>query len=184
MSGEGDNMLMLIQYRYITEIAPSARRGMLVSMPQLMACTGVCAGYFTCYGSVRVESSFSWRGKSCHPFYSVLLNLRKNPAPYIIQAILGLVLATTPLILPQSPRWLLLHGHREKAIKALKSLDFSAVEAEKDLLGPAAEQQMSIRQPGPVEGLTMLFRKPYRKPALLALYVLGVIQLSGIDGVL
>jgi hypothetical protein len=117
-------------------------------------------------------------------FSSVDSKLIHNTAPYIIQAILGLVLATTPLILPQSPRWLLLHNHRQKAIQALKSLDFSAVEAEKDLLGPAAEQQMSIRQPGPVEGLTMLFRKPYRKPALLALYVLGVIQLSGIDGVL
>jgi hypothetical protein len=119
------------------------------------------------------------------PFFLLCSSqLTHKLAPYIIQAILGLVLATTPLILPQSPRWLLLHGHREKAIKALKSLDFSAVEAEKDLLGPAAEQRMSIRQPGPVEGLTMLFRKPYRKPALLALYVLGVIQLSGIDGVL
>ena len=107
-----------------------------------------------------------------------------NAAPYIIQAILGLVLATTPFILPQSPRWLLLNGHRDRAIKELKRLDFSAVEAEKDLLGPAAEQQMSFRQPGAVEGLTRLFRKPYRKPALLALYVLGVIQLSGIDGVL
>ncbi|KAG2168610.1 hypothetical protein JADG_008349 [Aureobasidium aubasidani] len=151
---------------YITEIAPSARRGMLVSMPQFMANAGICVGYFTCYGSVQIESSFSWR------------------APYIIQAILGLVLATTPFILPQSPRWLLLNGHRDRAIKELKRLDFSAVEAEKDLLGPAAEQQMSFRQPGAVEGLTRLFRKPYRKPALLALYVLGVIQLSGIDGVL
>ncbi|CAD0110557.1 unnamed protein product [Aureobasidium uvarum] len=88
-----------------------------------------------------------------------------------------------PFVLPQSPRWLLVHGHRDKAILELKRLDFSAVEAEKDLLGPAAEQQMSVRQPGAVEGLTMLFRQPYRKPAMLALYVLGVIQLSGIDGV-
>lgn len=103
-------------------------------------------------------------------------------APYIIQAILGLVLTTMPFVLPQSPRWLLVHGHREKAILELKRLDFSAVEAEKDLLGPAAEQRMAVRQPGAVEGLTMLFRKPYRRPALLALYVLGVIQLSGIDG--
>jgi hypothetical protein len=123
--------------------------------------------------------------RSVMPFFLLCSSqLTHKLAPYIIQAILGLVLATTPLFLPQSPRWLLLHGNREKAIKALKSLDFSAVEAEKDLLGPAAEQRMSIRQPGPVEGLTMLFRKPYRKPALLALYVLGVIQLSGIDGVL
>ncbi|KAI5195959.1 general substrate transporter [Aureobasidium subglaciale] len=104
--------------------------------------------------------------------------------PYIIQAILGLCLTTMPFILPQSPRWLLLHGQRDKAIRELKRLDFSAIEAEKDLLGPAAEQQMASRQPGAVEGLTMLFKKPYRKPALLALYVLGVIQLSGIDGVL
>ncbi|KAI4742699.1 general substrate transporter [Aureobasidium sp. EXF-12298] len=166
LCGVGEGLWLSNVSVYITEIAPSARRGMLVSMPQFMACAGICAGYFTCYGSVRVESSFSWR------------------APFIIQAVLGVALATMPLVLPQSPRWLLLHGHREQAIEALKSLDFSAVEAEKDLLGPAAEQQMAVRQPGPVEGLTMLFRQPYRKPALLALYVLGVIQLSGIDGVL
>lgn len=105
-----------------------------------------------------------------------------NEAPYIIQAILGLVLTIMPFVLPQSPRWLLVHGQRDKAIQELKRLDFSAVEAEKDLLGPAAEQRMAVRQPGAVEGLTMLFHRPYRRPALLALYVLGVIQLSGIDG--
>ncbi|KAI5261999.1 general substrate transporter [Aureobasidium subglaciale] len=166
LCGIGEGLWLSNVSVYITEIAPSARRGMLVSMPQFLCCAGVCLGYFTCYGSVQVDSSFSWR------------------APYIIQAILGLCLTTMPLILPQSPRWLLLHGQREKAIRELKRLDFSAIEAEKDLLGPAAEQQRASRQPGAVEGLTMLFKKPYRKPALLALYVLGVIQLSGIDGVL
>ncbi|KAH0360679.1 general substrate transporter, partial [Aureobasidium melanogenum] len=150
LCGIGEGLWLSNVSVYITEIAPSARRGMLVSMPQFMACAGICAGYFTCYGSVRIESSFSWR------------------APYIIQAILGLVLTIMPFVLPQSPRWLLVHGQRDKAIQELKRLDFSAIEAEKDLLGPAAEQRMA----------------PYRRPALLALYVLGVIQLSGIDGVL
>lgn len=88
------------------------------------------------------------------------------------------------VVLPQSPRWLLVHGNREKATHELKRLDFSAVEAEKDLLGPAAEQRIAIRSPGAIEGLTMIFRKPYRKPTLLALCVLGAVQLSGIDGVL
>lgn len=38
---------------------------MLVSMPQFMANAGICVGYFTCYGSVQIESSFSWRGQLC-----------------------------------------------------------------------------------------------------------------------
>ena len=105
-------------------------------------------------------------------------------APFVIQAILGILLATSRLFLPESPRWLLSRGQRERAIQELKRLDFSAVEAEKDLLGPAAEQQISQRRPGPIDGLVMIFRKPYRKSTFLALYVLGVVQLSGIDGVL
>lgn len=156
---------LLIRHSYITEIAPSTRRGMLVSMPQLMCCAGICAGYFTCYATVHIESSLSWR------------------APYIVQAGLGTVLATCRFVLPDSPRWLLLHGQRDKAIQELKRLDFSAVEAEKDLLGPAAEQQMLAR-PGPVEGLVMIFRKQYRSRTVLALFTLGMVQLSGIDGVL
>jgi hypothetical protein len=70
---DGEKTLLILLYRYITEIAPSARRGMLVSMPQFMACTGVCAGYFTCYASVRIESSFSWRGMSFTLLFDVSL---------------------------------------------------------------------------------------------------------------
>lgn len=123
----------------------------------------------TCYATVKVESTLSWR------------------TPFIVQAALGAFLSTSRFILPKSPRWLLAHGNREKAIRELERLDFSTVEAEKDLLGPAAEQQISAssrRRPGPIEGLVMIFRKPYRKSTLLALYVLGMVQLSGIDGVL
>ena len=46
---------------YITEIAPASRREMLVSIPQLMAAVGIPAGYFTCDGSIYIESSISWR---------------------------------------------------------------------------------------------------------------------------
>lgn len=69
---------LLTVSRYITEIAPSARRGMLVSMPQFMACAGICAGYFTCYGSVRIESSLSWRGQSFSILWCFVPNLRNQ----------------------------------------------------------------------------------------------------------
>ncbi|GAM87194.1 hypothetical protein ANO11243_052160 [Dothideomycetidae sp. 11243] len=150
---------------YVTEIAPSARRGMLMATPQLAVTLGICCGYFTAYGTVKIDSQMSWR------------------SIYIIQAIAGLTLAGFCLIIPESPRWELLKGRREKAIHQLDRLDFGRAEAEKDLLGPAAQRQIAA-QPGPVEGLIMIFRPQYRARTILALVMLGTIQASGIDGIL
>lgn len=132
-------------------------------MPQLMAACGICAGYFTCYGTIHVESSLSWR------------------TPFIIQAVLGSILAMSCLYLPTSPRWLLLHHRREEALAALERLDIPQAEAEKDILRPVA--------PGPHRKLSAgdfltIFHKQYRGQTMLGLFILGMIQLCGIDGVL
>jgi len=55
------------------------------------------------------------------------------------------------------------------------------VEAEKDMLSAQNEQQMSLSA---WQGFTLLFKKGYRARTILALFVLGMVQLSGIDGVL
>jgi MFS family permease len=128
-----------------------------------MAACGVCAGYFTCYGTIHIESSLSWR------------------IPFIIQAVLGSVLAMSCLYLPMSPRWLLLNHRREKALEALERLDIPRAEAEKDILRPVAST--SPRKAGPRDFLT-IFKKEYRGQTMLGLFILGVIQLCGIDGVL
>lgn len=73
--------------RYITEISPPRSRGTLASIPQLLISTGVCVGYFICYGSVKLESSASWR------------------IPFALQAFIALFFVPTTLIfLPESPR--------------------------------------------------------------------------------
>ncbi|KAF2150524.1 general substrate transporter [Myriangium duriaei CBS 260.36] len=150
---------------YVTEIAPSARRGMLMATPQLAVTFGIRCGYFTCYGTVRIDSPLSWK------------------SIYIMQSVAGVALAAACMVIPESPRWALLQGDRESAIHLLERLDFSRAEAEKDFLGPAAQRQITA-QPGPIQGLVMIFRKPYRSRTTLALVMLGMIQLSGIDGVL
>lgn len=149
--------------RYICEIAPSASRGRLVSYPQFMCATGVCAGYFTCFGSVRIASSLSWR------------------TPYIIQAVLGAMLASFCLYIPSSPRWLLHKGRREEALRSLERLTIEKEEAEKDILAPIS----SVTQPKTgLQGYLEIFEKEYRGRTLLGLFMLGILQLSGIDGVL
>lgn len=147
---------------YICEIAPVKHRGMLAGFPSFMATAGVCAGYFTCYGTVGLSSSMAWRFS------------------YIMQASIGLFLAVRCAFLPESPRWLILHGRRTDALKSLERLDFSMAEAEKDILRPQ-EQGPSLSG---WQGFLLLFRRGYRSRTILALFVLGMVQLSGIDGVL
>jgi hypothetical protein len=128
-----------------------------------MCTIGICAGYFTCFGSVRIASSLSWR------------------TPYIIQAVLGAMLASFCMYMPSSPRWLLHKGRREEALHSLERLNIEKEEAEKDILAPVSP----VTQPKTgIKGYLEIFEKEYRGRTLLGLFMLGVLQLSGIDGVL
>ncbi|KAK8041553.1 transporter, partial [Apiospora phragmitis] len=40
---------------------PTRHRGALTTAPQLLTTLGLVAGFFTCYGSANIPSSFSWR---------------------------------------------------------------------------------------------------------------------------
>ncbi|CAI9635759.1 unnamed protein product [Alternaria burnsii] len=150
---------------YICEIAPSRSRGRFVSLPQFGAAIGVCVGYFSCYGSIHIKGDMSWR------------------LPYILQAALAVLWATGSFFLPESPRWLILHGRRNQAMEELRKLDFGTAEAEKDVLRPvesaAAEDQIGV-----LAGLRLIFTKDHRSQTWLAVFILSFIQLSGIDGVL
>jgi len=152
-------------YSYVSEIAPSAIRGRLVSVGQFYTTVGVCSGYFVCYGSVKLTTSLSWR------------------IPFILQAILAFILAVGCAVLPSSPRWLVLHGRRDEAIQAVEKLGIEREEAEKDILAVTGVDHEQLDK-GYWQGITAIFRQQYRKRTSLALLVLGAAQLSGIDGVL
>ena len=150
-------------FRYITEIAPRAQRGMLVSVSQFLTVTGICAGYFTCYGSIHIDSPMSYR------------------LPFVIESICGGILAISCFFLPPSPRWLLLHDRRAEALRALERLNIERAEAEKDILQPERQRQ---ERTSTWKGFVGLFQRQYRLRTILGLFVLGMVQFSGIDGVL
>jgi MFS family permease len=148
---------------YICEIAPSRSRGKFVSLPQFGAAIGVCIGYFSCYGSIHIDGDMSWR------------------LPYILQAALSTLWAAGSFFLPESPRWLILHGRRRQAMEELEKLNFERAEAEKDVLWPIENAASEV---GVLEGLHLIFTRQYRLQTCLAVFILSFIQLSGIDGVL
>ncbi|KAL8888649.1 MAG: hypothetical protein Q9205_005190 [Flavoplaca limonia] len=87
LAGIGEGFFLSTVVVYICEICPPERRGPVASLVQLLTTFGIPAGYFNCYGSVNIESPYSWR------------------LPFILQAVLAVALACTCRFLPSSPRW-------------------------------------------------------------------------------
>ncbi|KAH0431848.1 hypothetical protein CcaCcLH18_06851 [Colletotrichum camelliae] len=162
VSGIGQGIFLPNISVYISEIAPSQRRGRLVSLPQFMATLGICVGYFTGYCSNFIGSSAAWR------------------APYAIQVAISAMLAFACRSLSESPRWLLLWGRTQEALTALTLLDFDMEEARRDFLNAPQEQPSLSNR----ESLLLPFRGPYRSRTLLALFFVSMIQLSGIDAII
>ena len=160
--GLGQGVYLSSMYVYVCEVAPARARGMIAGVPQFATTIGVCLGYFSCYGSIKLSGSMAWR------------------APFIVQCVVGAALALSCLVLPESPRWLMQHGKPQLAGLAIQRLGLDVVEAERDYLA-STEQRVSLSL---WQGLVILFRKSYRRRTTLALFILGMVQLSGIDGVL
>ncbi|KAI0837845.1 putative MFS sugar transporter [Hypoxylon sp. FL0890] len=99
--------------------------------------------------------------------------------PYILQCSFSATLAWACLLLPDSPRWLMLKGRQAEARRALERLDFNMVEAERDFL-TSTEQTPSL---SPWQSFRLLFGRGYRARTILALFILGMVQLSGIDAI-
>jgi MFS family permease len=170
--GVGEGLYLGNMNVYICEIAPKARRGTLVAMPQLLVTAGICVGYFTCYATIHIQNQWQWR------------------LPFIVQVAGGAILALACLLLPASPRWLLLNDKPQIAMRNLKKLDLTEDELLINSDIPLHNtEDVSPRRPQPQTSLSWrvvsdLFRKEYRFRTTLALFILGMVQLCGIDGVL
>lgn len=151
--------------------------------PQLLITAGIMTGYFTCYGSSGIKSSLSWR------------------TPFILLASLSILLcASTFFFLPPSPRWLTLHGRRQEAEEAWNKLDISHAEREKaeletegvEVAAPTDKsharetitEPTEKPKPSVMDKLFDIFSKDARSRTAFVVFMMGMQQLSGIDGVL
>lgn len=163
---------------YICEISPTKHRGPLASMVQLFITLGLVVGYFTCYGTVKTDSSFSWR------------------FPFSFQAALSLLLTIASWLIPESPRWLNHKGRAEEAKAAWKLLGIAEPEVEtvplatlhptenRNEISLTRRERMQQRFQSLQVALKRVMGPSSRKPALLAIFLMSMQQLSGIDGVL
>jgi sugar porter (SP) family MFS transporter len=143
---------------YIAEVAPARSRGRLVSMNQLAITVGILAAYVVGWGMARLGDS-SWRW---------MLGVAAIPA-------LGFFLGL--LAIPESPRWLISNGQRERGKRVLCRI---YGDEQADLHVKVVEEAAANEQGTWSE----VFARPMRRPLIVALGLAILCQVTGINTVL
>ena len=133
-------------------------------MIQLFNTLGTLIGYFTCYGSVQAEGSFSWRFPSAVP------------------AVIAMTMAIVTPFFPHSPRWLLHVGRHEEAEGARERLGLKGqrpdlsrnVSTMENLVdGPALIPKQSFW-----DQAQLLWAKDIRWKTVFCIFIMGIQQVG------
>jgi sugar porter (SP) family MFS transporter len=110
---------------YISELAPAAERGALVSRNQLMLTVGIVVAYLV---DVIFAPIHDWR------------------AMFAVGVLPALALGFGALRLPETPRWLLAHGRETEARDVLRSVrSTDAVDSELAEISSVADRRVRLR---------------------------------------
>lgn len=170
--GLGIGMASMLSPLYIAEIAPPSRRGQLVAFYQVAITVGILVAYFVNAALLHLAGSLSGATGLARLIF----------VDEVWRAMLGsgalpsfVFLALLPLV-PDSPRWLVVHGRRADAIAVLERIN-SPETARQEL----ADIETIVASKH--SGLASLFGA-YRTPALLGIALALLQQLSGINAVI
>ncbi|AWM31425.1 sugar porter family MFS transporter [Hymenobacter nivis] len=142
---------------YISEISPARSRGRLVGLFQFNIVFGILVAYLSNYLLANV-GDHSWR---------LMLGVQAVPAIAFLLFLFRV---------PESPRWLLLHGRIEEGRDVLRLIEPETVDA--DVAAILTAQAHSAQQSG------SLFDPQYRTPVLLAVAFAFFNQVSGINAII
>ncbi len=142
---------------YISEISPAESRGKLVGLFQFNIVFGILVAYLSNYLLANV-GEHSWR---------LMLGVQAVPAVAFLLFLFRV---------PESPRWLLLHGRLGEGREVLRIISPATVEA--DVAAILTAQALAGRQS------ESLWAAQYRTPVLLAVAFAFFNQVSGINAII
>lgn len=141
---------------YLSEMAPTAQRGSLSSLNQLMITIGILSSYLINYAFTPIEG---WRW---------MLGLAVLPS---------LILLIGVIFMPESPRWLLEHKS-EKAARDVMGLTFEHSEIDKEIADMKEINRIS-------ESTWKVLKSPWLRPTLIIGSVFALFQqIIGINAII
>lgn len=174
LGGIGVGASLILAPMYIAEIAPPEQRGRLVSFNQLNIVLGISAAFFSNYYILSLgDSNADWvqsLGIAEHN-WRWMLGIEALPA---VLYFFGL------LLVPRSPRWLIMQGLIEEAKITLRKFS-SAEQAEQDL--QAVMTSLEADKNKKKASIAELFKPALRLVITIGLVVAVLQQITGINSV-
>jgi sugar porter (SP) family MFS transporter len=144
---------------YAAEMAPTRLRGRFVSLYQLAITIGIFVAYYVDY---LLSHSSKWR---------VMLGVSAVPAVLLVLAIIPL---------PDSPRWYMSKGRRERAEMALAKVEPDCNVTERvDEIAAAVEEDAKKSA-----SWAVVFSQQWRKPLIIGISLAVLQQFTGINAVI
>jgi len=112
VAGIGVGYSLMIAPVYTAEISPAMTRGLLSSLPEVFITVGILLGYVVNYALSGIGKDWNWR---------VMLLLAAVPAVGIAMGV---------VVMPESPRWLVMKRRLSEAKRVLVKTSDSEEEAE------------------------------------------------------
>jgi SP family arabinose:H+ symporter-like MFS transporter len=158
VAGVGIGSALLVAPLYIAEISPAHARGRLVTVNQLATVSGILIG-FLCNFEIAASLHDNWRWM------------------FAAGALPAIALCVSLLWIPESPRWLIQHGQRDRAVAILKRTSSGvALQEALDEIGTRINEETGT--------YSELFGPALRKPLTLAIMLAIIQQITGVNTVL
>lgn len=174
MAGMGVGVASNVSPLYISEVAPSHKRGRLVTFYQLAITIGILSAYISNLFLQRNAAAYNGNADGLFHWLFIAHVWR---GMFIVGVIPALAFSLLLLVVPESPRWLVQFGKDEKAFNILTKINGEVI-AKTEL---TAIKEMATQKKG---GFAELMRLPLSKLLALAMILTALSQFSGINGVI
>lgn len=146
---------------YIAEISPARKRGMLVSLFQLLVTTGILVSYLTDLGFADPANPGCWRWM------------------FLVGIVPALILLVGMALLPETPRWLMQKGREKESREVLQRIESpELVEGQMDVMRAEIEKDKHAA------GWRELAKPWLRTPLIIAIGIMFFQQFVGINTVI
>ncbi len=177
MGGIAIGMVSIISPMYISEIAVAKYRGRLVAMYQLAITIGFMGAYLVNY--YLLQGSLSGRHfQSPHLELAFVTEVWR--AMLGMEALPAILFLAVVFFIPESPRWLLVRGRQQSAVRILEKINNSLQSAQAE----AGEIIAQLAGQRARNSYRLVFGAGYRKVLLIGVAIAILGQFMGVNAVL